>query len=208
LSFAQFERELIAERTRDKIAAARRKGKWVGGMPLLGYDIDSQGSKLRVNDAEAARVRAIFALYLEYQALGPVVRELDRRRWRTKRWRTRKGHFRGGRAFTRNTLRQLLDKVTYVGHLRYRQEVHPGEHAAIVDHSSRGSDDASFGHWHKFDPRRTAHVAREGRCHGDRQHSGHRLRGRGRVGHGSSCLRGWRTNGSFPGQRLGGMAQG
>jgi DNA invertase Pin-like site-specific DNA recombinase len=69
LSFAQFEREIIAERTRDKIAAARRKGKWVGGMPLLGYEIDPRGSKLRVHDAEAARVRAIFALYLEYQAL-------------------------------------------------------------------------------------------------------------------------------------------
>jgi len=65
LSFAQFEREIIAERTRDKIAAARRKGKWVGGMPLLGYDIDPKGSKLRVNHTEAARVRAIFALYLE-----------------------------------------------------------------------------------------------------------------------------------------------
>jgi site-specific DNA recombinase len=133
LSFAQFEREIIAERTRDKIAAARRKGKWVGGMPLLGYDIDPQGSKLRINDAEAARVRAIFALYLEYQALLPVLRELDRRGWRTKRWRTRKGRFRGGRAFTRNTLRQLLRNVTYLGHLRYRQEVHPGEHDAIVD---------------------------------------------------------------------------
>jgi hypothetical protein len=108
----------------------------VGGMPLLGYDIDPQGSKLRINDAEAARVRAIFALYLEYQALGPVVRELDRRRWRTKRWRTRKGHFRGGRAFTRNTLRQLLGNVTYLGHIRYRQEVYPGEHAAIVDLST------------------------------------------------------------------------
>jgi site-specific DNA recombinase len=133
LSFAQFEREIIAERTRDKIAAARRKGKWVGGMPLLGYDIDPQGSKLRVNDTEAARVRAIFALYLQYQALLPVVRELDRRGWRTKRWRTRRGRFRGGRAFTRNTLRQLLRNVTYVGHLRYRQEVHPGEQDAIVD---------------------------------------------------------------------------
>src|SRR5437867_1471402 len=55
------------------------------------------------NDAEAARVRDIFALYLEYQALLPVVRELHRRGWRTKRWRTRKGHVRGGRAFTRNT---------------------------------------------------------------------------------------------------------
>src|SRR6266704_5079094 len=69
LSFAQFEREIISERTRDKIAAARRKGKWVGGHPLLGYDVDPQGSKLRINEAEAARVRAIFALYLEYQAL-------------------------------------------------------------------------------------------------------------------------------------------
>jgi site-specific DNA recombinase len=133
LSFAQFERELIAERTRDKIAAARRKGKWVGGMPLLGYDVDPKGSKLRINEAEAARVRAIFALYLEYQALLPVVRELERRGWRTKRWRTRKGHTRGGRAFTRNTLRQLLRNVTYLGHIRYRHEVHPGEHRALVD---------------------------------------------------------------------------
>jgi site-specific DNA recombinase len=136
LSFAQFERELIAERTRDKIAAARRKGKWVGGMPLLGYDVDPKGSKLRINDAEADRVRAIFALYLEYQALLPVLRELDRRVWRTKRWRTRKGHLRGGRAFTRNTLRQLLRSVTYLGHIRYRQEVHLGEHDAIVDPST------------------------------------------------------------------------
>src|SRR5262249_51761416 len=57
LSFAQFEREIIAERTRDKIAAARRKGKWVGGLPLLGYDVDPRGSKLVVHEAEAARVR-------------------------------------------------------------------------------------------------------------------------------------------------------
>jgi len=59
LSFAQFEREIIGERTRDKIAAARRKGKWSGGMPLLGYDVDPKGSRLVVNEAEAVRVRAI-----------------------------------------------------------------------------------------------------------------------------------------------------
>lgn len=64
LSFAQFEREIISERTRDKIAAARRKGKWVGGMPLLGYDIDPRGSKLIVNPDEASRVRSIFESYL------------------------------------------------------------------------------------------------------------------------------------------------
>src|SRR5262249_3907694 len=65
LSFAQFERELIAERTRDKVAAARRKGKWSGGLPVLGYDVDGPTKKLIVNEREAARVRAIFALYLE-----------------------------------------------------------------------------------------------------------------------------------------------
>jgi site-specific DNA recombinase len=74
LSFAQFERELIAERTRDKIAATRRQGKWVGGLPLLGYDLDPRTAKLHLNEVEAARVRAIFALYLEHQALWPVVR--------------------------------------------------------------------------------------------------------------------------------------
>jgi site-specific DNA recombinase len=133
LSFAQFERELIAERTRDKIAAARRNGKWVGGLPLLGYDIDTKSSKLRVNEAEAARVRAIFALFLEHRALRSVLRELDRRGWRTKRWRTRKGHERGGRRFTRNHLRQLLSNVTYIGQIRYRNEIHSGEHPPLID---------------------------------------------------------------------------
>jgi site-specific DNA recombinase len=133
LSFAQFERELIAERTRDKIAAARRNGKWIGGLPLLGYDVDSKSSKLRVNEAEAARVRAIFALFLEQRTLRSVLRELGRRGWRTKRWRTRKGHERGGRRFTRNHLRQLLSNVTYIGQIRYRNEVHPGEHPALID---------------------------------------------------------------------------
>jgi site-specific DNA recombinase len=133
LSFAQFERELIAERTRDKIAAARRNGKWVGGLPLLGYDVDAKSAKLRVNEAEAGRVRAIFALFLEHRALRSVLRQLDRRGWRTKRWRTRKGHERGGRRFTRNHLRQLLSNVTYTGQIRYRDEVHPGEHPALID---------------------------------------------------------------------------
>jgi site-specific DNA recombinase len=133
LSFAQFERELIAERTRDKIAASRRQGKWSGGLPLLGYDVDPRTARLRVNEAEAARVRAIFALYLEYQALLPLIRELDRRGWRTKRWRTRHGKERGGRRFTRNHLRQLLTNVTYTGQIRYRRELHPGEHLALID---------------------------------------------------------------------------
>jgi len=130
LSFAQFEREIISERTRDKIAAARRKGKWVGGQPLLGYDV--QGSKLVVNEEEAVRVRAIFDLYLKHQGLIPVVQELEKRGWLTKRWQTRKGHFRGGQRFTKGSLHHLLTNPVYLGKVKYKKEVHPGEHQAII----------------------------------------------------------------------------
>src|SRR5262245_36086565 len=91
LSFAQFEREIISERTKDKIAATRRKGKWTGGHPILGYDVDPTLFKLVVNEHEAKRVRAIFQLYLDHQGLVPVAQELARRRWTNKRWTTRKG---------------------------------------------------------------------------------------------------------------------
>ena len=73
LSFAQFEREIISERTRDKMSAARKKGKWVGGMPVLGYDVDRKGGRLIVNEDEALKVRGIYDLYLEHKALIPVV---------------------------------------------------------------------------------------------------------------------------------------
>src|SRR5579862_3247884 len=73
LSFAQFEREIIGERTRDKMSAARRKGKWVGGMPLLGYDIVAGGGRLIVNDKESRRVRDIFALFVQHKSLSAVI---------------------------------------------------------------------------------------------------------------------------------------
>jgi site-specific DNA recombinase len=130
LSFAQFEREMISERVRDKIAATRRKGKWSGGMPLLGYTV--QETKLVVDEVEAQRVRQIFELYLEYQALLPVVTELNRRGWTTKHWTTKKGIHRGGRLFTKNSLYALLTNVTYIGQIRYKDEVHRGEHSPIV----------------------------------------------------------------------------
>ena len=133
LSFAQFEREIISERTRDKIAATRRKGKWAGGHPVLGYDVDPAGYKLTVNAKEAERVRAIFALYLEHESLLPVVEELAKRKWVGKTWKTRKGPQREGKAFTRTSLYRLLTNVVYVGKVRYKQEVHDGEQPAIVD---------------------------------------------------------------------------
>jgi len=132
LSFAQFEREMISERTRDKIAATRRKGKWSGGMPILGYDVDPRGSKLVVNEDEAARIRAIFELYLEHQSLIATIQQLDQRGWHNKRWTTRKGHERGGKPFTKTSLHKLLTNVTYIGKLKYKDEVHEGEHEAIV----------------------------------------------------------------------------
>jgi len=132
LSFAQFEREIISERTRDKIAAARRKGKWSGGRPIMGYDVDPRTTKLVVNDPEAARVREIFALYLKHESLLPVAEELQRRGWVAKQWTTRKGIVCGGKPFHKGNLYNLLTNVAYAGKVKYKNEVHPGEHAAIV----------------------------------------------------------------------------
>jgi site-specific DNA recombinase len=138
LSFAQFEREIIAERTRDKMAATRRKGKWAGGTPVLGFDLDPRGRRLHVNDDEATRVRAIFALYLEHQALLPVVQELARRGWVGKCWQTRHGRHRGGRPFTKTSLYRLLTNVLYAGKVRYKDEIHDGEQPALIDTDTFG----------------------------------------------------------------------
>jgi site-specific DNA recombinase len=133
LSFAQFEREIISERTRDKIAAARKKGKWSGGLPVLGYDVDPATKKLIVNPAEAERVRAIFGLYLEHESLMPVLKELERRGWANKRWTTRKGKERGGLPFTRPSLHRLLSNPAYAGKVKHKGQAHAGEQAALVD---------------------------------------------------------------------------
>ncbi len=131
LSFAQFEREMISERTRDKIAAARRKGKWSGGMPILGYGVEQ--TKLVVDPVEAPMVRQIFEMYLEQQSLLAVVTELNARGWRTKQWKTKKGDVRGGRVFDKVAIYNLLTNVAYVGKIKYKDEVHEGEQEAIVD---------------------------------------------------------------------------
>jgi site-specific DNA recombinase len=133
LSFAQFEREMISERTRDKMGAARRKGKWVGGNPVLGYDVAPQGGSLVVNQAEAQRVREIFALYLELGSLIPVVEELDRRGWRMKSWTTREGRQAGGKPIAKNSLYNLLTNMIYTGKVEFDGKVYEGEHGRIVD---------------------------------------------------------------------------
>ena len=131
LSFAQFEREMISERTRDKMAAARRKGLWLGGRPVFGFDVVE--TRLVINEDEAARVRQIFTLYLELGGLLPVVQELARRGWNNKVSITKGGRQLGGKAFTKTSLHRLLTNVTYIGKAQYQNEVHDGKHEAILD---------------------------------------------------------------------------
>ncbi len=132
LSFAQFERELIGERTRDKMSAARRKGKWVGGCPVLGYDVDPGGGRLIVNEEEAERVRAIFALFEEHRSGAATLAEIDRRGWRLKSWTRKTGQFHVGGPFALDSLRRLLSNILYTGAIRHKGQPYPGEHAAIL----------------------------------------------------------------------------
>jgi site-specific DNA recombinase len=132
LSFAQFERELIGERTRDKMSAARRKGKWVGGCPVLGYDVDPGGGRLVVNEAEAEQVRAIFALFEETGSMVLTLLEVQRRGWRLKSWTRRAAGFRAGNPFTLPSLRRLLRNILYTGALRHKGQPYPGQHVAIL----------------------------------------------------------------------------
>ena len=133
LSFAQFEREIIGERTRDKMSAARRKGKWVGGSPVLGYDVDPAGGRLIVNEKEAQRVREIFRLFKTHRSLLKVMAILGVRQWTNKSWKSRRGIDHVGRPFTKATLRNLLTNATYAGKVEHRGTIYPGEHAAIVE---------------------------------------------------------------------------
>ena len=131
MSFAEFERETIAERTRDKIQAARRRGLWTGGRPVLGYDVVDK--RLAMNEAEATRVRAIFDLYLDRAGLMAVVHELRDRGWRGKTWTNKRGIEVIGGAFTKDSVHKLLTNPLYVGQVRAGKELVEGAHDAIVN---------------------------------------------------------------------------
>jgi site-specific DNA recombinase len=134
LSFAQFERELSAERVRDKIAASRRKGKWTGGTVPLGYG--TKDKKLVINKSEAETVRTIFRLYLELGSFSKLVAELDRRKIVTKRRQTKVAKYQGGIPFTYGPLAYLLKNRIYIGETHYGGKWFKGEHEAILDRST------------------------------------------------------------------------
>jgi site-specific DNA recombinase len=135
LSFAQFEREIISERTRDKIAGARRKGKWTGGRPILGYDIlrEPGGSKLAVNKVEAQRVRQIFEKYMETGSLMATLKWLDEKKWTNKQYKAKDGLARGANPFAKSSLQRLLVNVIYIGRISHKENVYQGEHQGIID---------------------------------------------------------------------------
>ena len=131
LSFAQFEREVTGERIRDKVAASKKKGMWMGGNVPLGYDVVDR--KLVVNEAEAATVRHIFTRYLALGAGGALIEELREQGYRTK-LKPREGKPSvGGLPFTRGMLFHLLKNRLYLGQVVHRGEAYPGEHRAIID---------------------------------------------------------------------------
>jgi hypothetical protein len=133
LSFAQFEREVTGERIRDKIAASKKKGMWMGGLVPLGYDLE--GRKLVPSPKEAELVVKIFSLYLEVGCVRKLAEQLDREQIRSKVWITRTGARLGGVAFARGALYDLLRNRLYIGEIRHRDQWYPGEHKGIVARS-------------------------------------------------------------------------
>lgn len=133
LSFAQFEREIISERTRDKMSMQRKLGKFTGGRPILGYDIVPEGGAIAVNQEEAELVRQIFNLYLEHQSVLNTVRVIRANGWKNKRWKSRDGKMTGGGELTTSTLHFLLTNKTYIGMVEFNDQEYAGEHEAIIE---------------------------------------------------------------------------
>lgn len=133
LSFAQFEREVTGERIRDKIAASKQKGMWMGGTVPLGYDVRER--RLVVNVKEAETVRLIFRLYLELGSVRKLSDELHRRSIVSKRRVSKAGVRSGGFPFGRGALYEMLANPIYVGEIRHRKITYPGQHEPIVERS-------------------------------------------------------------------------
>jgi site-specific DNA recombinase len=132
LSFAQFEREVAAERIRDKIAASKKKGMWMGSPPPLGYDV--RDKKLVINETEAKAVRMLFSLYLELGSVRALKEEADRRGIRTKPRPNTKNE--GNKPFSRGNLYGLLSNPLYVGEVAHKKATYPGQHEPIIDRST------------------------------------------------------------------------
>jgi len=132
LSFAQFEREIISERTRDKMAASKKRGKWVGGRPPLGYDIDKVNRKLVINSKEAEIVKEIFDLYLEKRSLLSVAVALNEKNRTTKSHATLEGNKSGGVKFKSTSIQSIVKNPFYIGKVHHAGQLYQGEQERII----------------------------------------------------------------------------
>jgi site-specific DNA recombinase len=135
LSFAQFEREVTGERIRDKIAASKRKGLWMGGLAPIGYvpGVDANQRSLTIDEPRAEMVRELYRLYLELGCVSALVAEIGRRGWVTPARVTRREGAAGGRPFSRGHLYRILSNPVYIGQIVHKGEVFAGQHPAIVE---------------------------------------------------------------------------
>lgn len=131
LSFAQFEREVTGERIRDKIAASKRKGMWMGGVPPLGYDVENR--RLVPNPQEAKLIRHIFTRFVELGSSTKLVKELKLDGVTSKAWTTQDGKVRDGKPIDKSLVYKLLGNRTYLGELRHKEQWYQAEHLPIVD---------------------------------------------------------------------------
>ena len=131
LCFAQFEREVIGERIRDKFAASRARGMWMGGIPPLGYDVRDR--KLVVNETEAELVRLIFSRFLRVGSATKLAQELRRAGHTTKSWTTQDGRHRPGKPIDKGAIYKILGNRIYLGEAVHKATPYPGEHEAIID---------------------------------------------------------------------------
>jgi site-specific DNA recombinase len=146
LSFAQFEREVTGERIRDKIAASKQKGMWMGGFVPLGYNVCDR--RIAIDEGEAETVRYIFRRYQELGCVRLLKEDLDRRGIFSKRRTSKGGIESGGRSFSRGALYALLANPIYVGEIRHKGVCHSGQHEAILDRAvwiERSSNFVSIG---------------------------------------------------------------
>lgn len=134
LSFAQFEREVTAERIQDKVAASKRKGMWMGGAVPMGYDVHDKA--LTVNEEEAEAIRTIFTEYLAAGSVRQLEDRLGKLGFVSKRRTDRYGRISGGKAFSRGALYNILRNPIYVGKVRHKDEIHDGRHKAIIDNAT------------------------------------------------------------------------
>lgn len=163
MDFAQFEREMIGERTRDKLAAMARKGKRVGGRLLIGYDIDQEKKTIKANQEEADIANEMFKIYLNTRSLVETSRILNEKGYRLKKWISRNGKPCGGSKFNGANLWNHLKNPIYIGKIRYKGEVLAGEHSGIVPEEI--FDDVQAALAKNGDGRRKRHIPKRKRVH-------------------------------------------